>query len=185
MKRTLSILLLVALPAMAIAEGKYEHGPQTLDEFLDLVKNTKEGQKYYKPDVKVIDFSLKQAVANLEPPAHRCYDVRVTSIFRDHSGKMIDQYTKTMRWQGKNKLVFGLQKKNLTGNDHWPARIRQPKDGFFSMGAELEAVGAKQTRITMYYRGGFMSGIAKKMFTPVFAWSQGKKAKCVTIDKKF
>jgi hypothetical protein len=150
-----------------------------------MVTKTKLGRKYYKKDEKVIDFDLKTAIANLKSRMHKCYDVTVTEIPRGMlSKKNVDRYKSTLRWKGKNKVIFALQAKNLSGNQHHSKKVIEPKDGFFLAGAVFTRAGAKKTKIDLYYRGGFMSSIAKKMYTPIFKWSQAKKAKCQTTRKK-
>jgi len=188
-KRVILFVLALALPLASSAEDRkppQDQAPQTAEDFYYLITSTDAGKKYYKRDREVIDVDLKTAIENFKPRMHNCYDEIVTVKSVGVFSRVLDsnRYTSTLRWKGKNKVLFTVQMKNLSGNAHYPKRIIQPKDGFFVGAADFQSKGPKQTEITLYWRGGFMSGETKKVLKPVYAWSQAKKDRCVFTGKK-
>ena len=184
--RRLALVTAVSVPLVTFASAKapdLSHGPQSAEALLYAVTKTAEGKKYYPKHEKVINVPLRTAIRNLSHHMHPCYDARVTTKHGLFGPKSVDEYTSTLRWMNRHEVLFALQKRNLSGNEHYPARIHQPKDGFFVDVATFKATGKHKTTIDLYYRGGFMSSFAAEVYKPIFKWAQDKTAKCVTIDK--
>jgi hypothetical protein len=134
--------------------------PQTRAEFTDHPKVHK--QTYTVPR------KLDAVVASLDKQANRC--VNGETIQHRMAGSMVsgsrDAYLMTVEKTSPSRaeLTYRQASSNMAF---------QPKGGFFMLAANLEAQGAKSTKVTLYH-----GPLQKTLINAVTEWSKGNDQAC-------